>query len=592
MRHSLPVLLIACVSSHAQELPSFDTGLDNHAGLVFSPDGMTAYWAAWNGTWGSEPTSPRTIYQSSLENGAWSRPAVATFSGTHNDDDPFVSPDGRWLYFVSERPAFAGDDSGDGDIWRYSLAGDGVLERLDINSDAAEYSPVVTGAGSLYFASVRDGGMGQGDIYRSTPMNSGFEAPELLGPAVNSPTGEWNVWVSPEETELLFEASSRSTNVSVPGDLYFSRNTTTGWSQAVPVASINSADSDLLARVHDDTLYYTTAPIGAHARLVSTGWPDIVADLEEKPPTLLVVNRSSHTVAFVDLDNGEVLRTTATGRGPHLLSNVDAGRVIATGFGEYPRPHPEPVSKRPPFVEELNSTLTLIDVETGEVLLETRLDRCDRPHASWIVGNRGFVTCQDEQVVLEVDLQSGEPVMRFDSMQQGTHVLSFDPETGVLAATNTGSGSVTLISIDSGETRVVELAGGSEGMTRIDGLFWIANGFEGSVSVVDPGTGAVVAHTASLCSFPIAISGDARGRAWVACFGSGELLAIDRSSFELVERHELDAQPLHVLVHAERNRAYVALPRENAVAEIDLDGGTILRRIRTGMEPDGLRFGH
>jgi len=63
--------------------------------------------------------------------------------------------------------------------------------------------------------------------------------------------------------------------VSVPGDLYFSRRTAAGWTAALPVRQLSSAGSDLLPRLHPggETLYYTTAPIGGHARIVATSWP-------------------------------------------------------------------------------------------------------------------------------------------------------------------------------------------------------------------------------------------------------------------------------------------------------------------------------
>lgn len=586
--------LFASTTAQAQDPGVFSSGMENQAGLVFSPDGTTAYWSAWNGVWGGEATSPRTIYRSRLENGAWTEPAVAAFSGTYNDDDPFLSPDGRWLYFVSDRPASADDEQGDQDIWRYSLAGDGALERLQLNSDADEYSPVVTASGNLYFASARAGGPGRGDLYRAAPSAEAFDAAQALGPSVNSNTGEWNVWVAADESEMLLEASSRTTNVSVPGDIYYSWRTPAGWTAAMPVTQLNTEGSDLLPRLHPDgkSLYYTSAAIGGHAAILATEWQPVRRALRAAyAPPLLVANRSSHEVAILDLASGKTSRSVATGEGPHLLSNLDDGRVLATGFGEFPQPHSGPVSARPPFERSLNSRLTLIDVNHGSVLLDTRLEDCARPHASWIVGDRGFVTCQDEQAVLEVDLQTGKAVQRYGTQQAGTHVLSFEPRSRTLAATNTDSGSVTLIDIDSGETRVVELAGGSEGIVEADGLFWIGNAWEGSVSVVDPGTAKVIAHTEPLCGFPIALSPDQGDRMLVACFGSRELVAIDRSSHGLARRYPLDSQPLNLLVHPDRRLAYASLPRENAVAEIDLESGSVVRRIPTGIEPDGLRWG-
>ena len=248
----------------------FDSGLDNQLGLTFSPDGKTAYWVAWNGTWGSEPTSRLTIYWSRQSRDAWSDPAPAPFSQKYSDSDPFVSPDGKWVYFVSDRPVAGEEQPGDDNIWRYSLS-NGTLEGVPVNSDAEEFSPVVTASGTLYFASDRDGGFGQGDLYSATAVGGSLSEPTRLGPAVNSVHGEWNLWVADDECEMIFEASARPTNVSVPGDLYYSFRTVDGWQEAVPIKALNSEHSDLMPRLHPAgrTLYYTVARLGGHARVAS-----------------------------------------------------------------------------------------------------------------------------------------------------------------------------------------------------------------------------------------------------------------------------------------------------------------------------------
>jgi hypothetical protein len=253
----------------AQDPSMFDAGLDNQMGLVFSPDGESAFWVAWNGRWGSESAGKRTIYMSQRKDGAWSAPLTMPFSATYSDDDPFVSPDGRWLYFVSNRPASDNDKSSDGDIWRYCLADRRGLERLSINSEMEEYSPVVTASGTLYFASTREGGYGQGDLYMATQKGRDFNAPTILGSAINSATGEWNLWVSTDETEMIFEASSRATNVSASGDLYYSYRSAQGWEPAIPLERLNTSGSDLMPRMHpnNETLFFTTAPLGGTARI-------------------------------------------------------------------------------------------------------------------------------------------------------------------------------------------------------------------------------------------------------------------------------------------------------------------------------------
>lgn len=571
----------------------FDTGTENQSGLTFTPDGSMAFWTAWNGEWGSSENYPQHIYTSQQRNGMWSEPNPADFSGNYADDDPFVSPDGRWLYFVSDRPSSDDDRSTDTNIWRFSLAGKGKPEFLSVNSDASEYSPVVTASGNIYFASSRDGGAGRGDLYRAEATDDGFASPQALGAAFNTSTGEWNIWVSASDDEIIFEASSRPTNVSTPGDLYYSWRTAAGWTPAIPIGPLNSPDSDLLPRLHPDqeSLYYTSAPIGGHARIASTRWGRLREQLRaEFAPTLLVANRSSHEVTFVDLAGGNVAARTPTGEGPHLLSNVSEGRVLATGYGEFPEPHAEPVSNRPPFVSAPNQRATLIDAIDGAILLDTTIDSCAKPHSSWIVEDHGYVTCEAEKRIAVLDLNTGQTISQFETLQNGSHVLSFEPNSRTLASSNVAAGSMTLINIDSGDTKVVELSTGSEGARTIAGHFWVANGGDGSVSIVDPLTSTVVAHIDSVCGFPIALSEDINELVWIACFASSELVSIDPKNFQIQRRIDLDDQPLNLLAHPNRTLAYLSLPRRNAIAEIDLDSGKEIRRIDVGVEPDGLRW--
>ena len=587
---------IVCASAQPTrpaDLSAFDTGAENHAALAFAPDGASAYWVAWNGRWGSSASSRRIIYASHYRNGAWSTPEPAPFSDNYSDDDPFVSPDGQWLYFVSTRATSEDDDSSDADIWRYSLVEDDRLEHLSVNSSAEEYSPIVTTSGALYFASNREGGPGQGDVYRAEANGDGFLASQPLGPAINTPTGEWNLWVSADESEMIIEASSRSTNVSDSGDLYYSWQTTAGWSHATPLAPLNSGNSELMARPGPDDrfLYYTTASMGGNARIAAKEWAPLRKQARAGyAPTLLVANRSSHEVTFVDLASAEIVARIATGEGPHLLSNVSDGLVLATGFGEFPRPHSEPVAARPPFIEVINSNLTLIDTVSRSVLLDTIIEDCAKPHASWIVGQRAYVSCEPANRVAVIDLDNGKTIAQFDTGQKGSHVLSFEPSSRMLAASNTTSGSVTLIEIDSGDARVVDLAAGSEGSLAVGGRIWIANAFDNSISIVDPRIARVVGHIDSVCEFPIALSEDSRNDIWVACFASRELVAVAPGDLSIRRRIPLDEQPLNVLIHPRRMLAYASLPRQNAVAEISLDSGLEVRRIPVGIEPDGLRW--
>jgi DNA-binding beta-propeller fold protein YncE len=136
------------------------------------------------------------------------------------------------------------------------------------------------------------------------------------------------------------------------------------------------------------------------------------------------------------------------------------------------------------------------------------------------------------------------------------------------------------------------LAAGSEGSLAIDGQIWVANATDGSISLIDPRSASVVKHIDAVCEFPIAFSAEQENAVWLACFASAELVAIDRESFAIGQRIKLRDAPLNLVTHPSRRLAYVSLPRQNAVAEIDLESGDELRRMRVGIEPDSLRWGN
>ena len=330
----------------------------------------------------------------------------------------------------------------------------------------------------------------------------------------------------------------------------------------------------------------TSATVTLHA-LANT---DLPTPLTASSPLLVIANRSSHTVMLLDPGTASVIHQIEVGAGPHLLSNVSAGRVLVTGYGEFPAPHDQPVEQRPPFLSRLNSIATLIDTATGSVIWQSSIDQCARPHASWIVGDRAFVTCEDEMRVAELDLATARVMGSIDTRQAGSHVLAYEPEANILAVSNTDAGSVTLIDLKSRETRVVALGSGSEGSLVLDGQLWVANGQDGSLSVVDPPTGRIIQTVISVCGFPIALAANNETTLWIACFASSELVAVDRTSYRLKARIPLSSPPLNLLLHPEKPLAYASLPRRNAVAEIDLEAGQLIREIPVGIEPDGLRW--
>jgi hypothetical protein len=97
-----------------------------------------------------------------------------------------------------------------------------------VNSDANDFSPVVTASGTLYFVSTRAGAIGKVDkphnVWRARPVdlaNGVWAAPENAGAAVNAGF-ETNVFVTPDESLMLVSRDGAPDGLG-GDDLYVSR---------------------------------------------------------------------------------------------------------------------------------------------------------------------------------------------------------------------------------------------------------------------------------------------------------------------------------------------------------------------------------
>ena len=82
-----------------------------------SPNGREFYYTIHRADF-----SAHRIVVSKLDGAAWSHGVTVPFSGKYNDREPRLSPDGRRLYFSSNRPVPPGDTARrrDQDIWMSS----------------------------------------------------------------------------------------------------------------------------------------------------------------------------------------------------------------------------------------------------------------------------------------------------------------------------------------------------------------------------------------------------------------------------------------------------------------------------------------
>lgn len=166
----------------------------------------------------------------------WTQPESAGFSDPRwRHSDPWLTPDGRWLYFVSNRPAPGREGSReDLDLWRAPVDDGrvGTLEHLaGASSPGEELGPEVHD-GWLVFNSTRAGGPAPLSLYRAE-LGRDLAAPAAAEP-MPAPFNDGRV-----QGDLTFSADGGLALFwSVRGDsqepdLFAVRRDGAGWSAAV-----------------------------------------------------------------------------------------------------------------------------------------------------------------------------------------------------------------------------------------------------------------------------------------------------------------------------------------------------------------------
>lgn len=232
---------------------------DYEAVPQFSPDGKIFYFAK-----GTPDFHFWTIVFSRFENAKWTEPQVAPFSGQYSDADEFITLDSKRMFFISRRPK--GNDSRANpapkyDVWAMDRLASGDWDRpknlgAPVNSEENEFFPTLTKDGTLYFGSGRSGGQGGVDLYRSRLVNGKYQEPENLGLAINTTADEYEPFIAPDESFLIFMAAGRPDGLG-GYDLFISYNRDGHWTKARNLgAPINSSSDELSPKITPDGKYF------------------------------------------------------------------------------------------------------------------------------------------------------------------------------------------------------------------------------------------------------------------------------------------------------------------------------------------------
>lgn len=183
-------------SGMAKPFPLEINSEDAHeASVVFSKDGKTAYFSRGN-TGSRKGPQDVDIYMTTMDaEGKWTAPVMLPFNDeTAWDSSPLLSPDGKTLYFSSNREG----GNGGTDLYKVAKNPDGswgspINLGTPINTRGNEMYPYVAPDGLFYFSSDGHPSLGKLDLFVVKKDDKGKVYVENLGKPMNTSFDDFGI---------------------------------------------------------------------------------------------------------------------------------------------------------------------------------------------------------------------------------------------------------------------------------------------------------------------------------------------------------------------------------------------------------------
>ncbi len=240
-------------------------------GIAFAPAGDRVFFTR------SIPGAREAIFLTKRGDGGWSEPQIAPFSGEFSDREPSVSPDGRRLYFASNRPIAGGAANSDADIWYVGRDGGEWGEPVHVTAASSEFDdsyPAVAADGTLVFA--RGDAEGNVDLWIAPAWRGGIGTPANIGRPVNTAFAEADPWIAPDGSFIIFSFPQANENAQGQGDLYVVYRDGDGWTPPASLGlHVNNVGHDYGPMMSPDgKTFYFSRGFGGHVWMVPTSLLD------------------------------------------------------------------------------------------------------------------------------------------------------------------------------------------------------------------------------------------------------------------------------------------------------------------------------
>jgi YVTN family beta-propeller protein len=287
-------------------------------------------------------------------------------------------------------------------------------------------------------------------------------------------------------------------------------------------------------------------------------------------------------LAFVDLQTGKVVDRIPVGREPHEVAVSSDGKyAVATNTGAGSNP---------------GTTISVIDLKARKELRRVDIAPLTSPHGVYYRSGLFYFTAEGARAVAAYDPERDHIVWLMGTGEDTTHNLVVSEDGNRMFTANRGSNSIS--QFDRGANgvwrpTVIAVCRGPQGLDLSpDGKqLWVGCRGSNEIAIIDAATKKVVTTFPSLSGqiARVRFTHDGK-RVLTADLGRGELSIWDAVTHQQLKNLKLGSYAEGILISPDGKRAYIGVTTDDNVAEIDLEKMTVLRRLQTGVGPDGMAW--
>jgi YVTN family beta-propeller protein len=323
---------------------------------------------------------------------------------------------------------------------------------------------------------------------------------------------------------------------------------------------------------------------------------------------LLVLEKEQNTLVIVDPASLTIVARVPVGDNPHEVAVSDDGKTAyISNYG--------------------GNTIAVVDLVAQKPLAPIDLGALRQPHGLEFIGGKLYFTAEGAKVVGRYDPAAQKIDWVIGTGQNRTHMVTVSKDLKTVFTSNVSSATISVIGQSASQGPPpgrgpgggpgrgpgpggrpsgppmrapspdwnvfnITVGHGSEGfdLTPDGKKLWVANAQDGTISIIDVASKAVVQtipSTQAANRLKITLDGK---YAFVSDMEGNDLLVVDTATRKEYKKITLPASSEGLLMAPGGRVAYTTLNTRDAVAAIDLETMKMTGEVKTGRGPDGLAW--